>query len=131
MGLVIDTCVFIQAEKKGCSVDLSQWKDEPIYISAITASELLVGVHRAGSKSIMQKRLVFVNAILQRVPILDFTLETARVHAELCAHLLSQGNIIGSHDLIIAATALEYSYMVITNNQREFNRVPGLKTECF
>lgn len=127
MGLIADTCIFIQAEKQDGAIDFSQWGEEIIYISAITASELLVGVHRADTQARRLKRTAFVDAILARMPILDFTLEVARLHAELYAHLATQGNVIGSHDLIIAATALTHDCILITNNHHEFKRVPGLK----
>lgn len=129
MGLIVDTCIFIQAEKQNNPIDLRQWREEIVYISAITASELLVGVHRADTQARRLKRTAFVEAILLRVPVLDFTLEAARIHAELYAQLTTQGNIIGAHDLIIAATALAHDYTLITNNHTEFRRVPGLKIE--
>lgn len=127
-----DTCIFIQAEKQGdIAIDFSQWDKEIIYISAITASELLVGVHRANTQARRLKRTAFVDAILARIPVIDFTLEVARIHAKLYAHLAKQGKMIGSHDLIIAATALAHDYTLITYNHHEFKRVPGLKiTHC-
>jgi len=70
-----DTCIFIQQEKQGGNFDLSQWGEDIIYISAITASELLVGVHRANNEARRIRRTVFVDAILAQMPILDFTLE--------------------------------------------------------
>jgi len=122
-----DTCIFIQQEKQGSDFDFSQWGEDIIYISAITASELLVGVHRANNEARRIRRTVFVDAILAHMPILDFTLEVARLHAELYAHLAQQGNLIGSHDLIIAATALAHDCTLLTANRNEFIRVPGLK----
>ena len=89
------------------------------------ALELLVGVHRANTEARRLKHTAFVDAILTRMPVIDFTLEVARIHGELYAHLATQGSIIGSHDLIIAATA--HDYTLITYNQDEFKRVPGLK----
>lgn len=57
---------------------------------------------------------------------LDFTMETARIHAGLFAALRQQGQIIGAHDLIIAATAIHHDCAVFTANATEFARVPGL-----
>jgi tRNA(fMet)-specific endonuclease VapC len=53
-------------------------------------------------------------------------LEVARVHAELWATLQSRGEMIGAHDLLIAATARALNYGVVTLNVDEFQRVPGL-----
>lgn len=71
----------------------------------ITASELLHDVHRAKEPSISQKRLRFVEYILDLFPVIPFDLEIARVHAQLWADLQTNGQSIGAHDLIIAATA--------------------------
>ena len=127
MGLVLDTGVFIRAERDG-AVDFSPWADYgDAFISAITVSELLVGVHRADSDTRRARRSAFVEAILARLPVLDFTTETARVHAGLFATLSQQGRMIGAHDLIIAATALSHGCAVFTTNAAEFARVPGLE----
>lgn len=127
MGLILDTCVFIQAEKNQQPLDFNRWeKYGAVYICAITAAELLIGVHRANTESRRITRSAFVEAIINKIPILDFSIETARSHAELYAALAEQGNLIGAHDLIIAATAVTHGYSLLTANIREFNRVPGL-----
>jgi len=127
MGVVLDSGVFIRAERRG-AVDFSQWASYgPAYISAVTVSELLVGVHRADTEARRVKRSAFVEAVLARLPVLDFTVEVARVHAGLFAALARQGQLIGAHDLIIAATALSHGCAVLTTNPSEFGRVPGLE----
>src|SRR5688572_28326822 len=78
---------------------------DKVYISVITASELLMGVHRADTEDRRQRRSVFVEAIISGVGLLDVTLAVARVHAEVYADLAKKGQMIGAHDLIIAATA--------------------------
>ncbi|KIE06049.1 putative ribonuclease VapC, partial [Candidatus Jidaibacter acanthamoeba] len=98
-----------------------------VYISAITASELLIGVHRADSIARKNRRAAFVEYILSNISSLPFTLEIARIHAEIYAGLQSKGEIIGAHDIIIGATAMAYSYPIITMNTREFDRIAGLK----
>lgn len=126
MGLVLDTCILIHAERHG-ALDFSPWASHgDAFISAITVSELLVGVHRADSDARRARRSAFVEAILAQLPALDFTTETARVHAGLFATLSQQGQMIGAHDLIIAATALLHDCVVLTTNAAEFARVPGL-----
>ncbi|MDG4552810.1 MAG: type II toxin-antitoxin system VapC family toxin [Candidatus Competibacter sp.] len=126
MGLVLDTCILIHAERHG-ALDFSPWASHgDAFISAITVSELLVGVHRADSNARRARRSAFVEAILAQLPVLDFTTETARVHAGLFATLSQQGQMIGAHDLIIAATALFHDCVVLTTNAAEFARVPSL-----
>lgn len=125
MGIVIDTGIIIRAEREG--VDFSLWEEYgPAYLSAITVSELLVGVHRADTADRRAKRLAFVEAVLAKLPVLDFTAGIARLHAGLFASLAQQGQLIGAHDLIIAATALSHGCAVLTTNRAEFKRVPGL-----
>ncbi len=126
MGLVLDTCILIHAERHG-ALDFSPWASHgDAFISAITVSELLVGVHRADSDARRARRSAFVEAILAQLPALDFTTETARVHAGLFATLSQQGQMIGAHDLIIAATALLHDCVVLTTNAAEFAQVPDL-----
>ena len=60
------------------------------------------------------------------MPVLPFDLLVARVHARVSAQLLDAGRLIGAHDLLIAATALAHGYAVLTQNLRDFRRVPGL-----
>ena len=73
------------------------------------------------------ERLAFVEGLLKLLPVFEFTAETARVHAEIHASLRQRGALIGAHDLIVAATAMEHGCAVMTGNYREFNRVPGLE----
>lgn len=47
-------------------------------------------------------------------------------HAKIYSHLAKKGQMIGAHDLIIAATALVNDFAVLTSNTKEFKRVPGL-----
>jgi predicted nucleic acid-binding protein len=73
------------------------------------------------------KRAAFVEAALARFEVLDFTRESARLHAQLYASLKRKGQIIGAHDLIIAATALHHGFAVVTGNTGEFERIDGLQ----
>ncbi len=127
MGLVLDTCVLIRAEKQGSPVNFDKWQSyEEAFISVITVSELLIGVHRADTDARRLRRSAFVEAIINEIPIIDFTPEAARIHAEIYAYLANQGQLIGAHDLIIAATALAHGHALLTTNQQEFIRIPGL-----
>ena len=132
MGLILDTNVLIRAERNGASVDFGPWCSwGDAYISAITASELLVGVHRADSEARRVRRSSFVEGVLAALPVLDFTLEVARAHAEILAILSSRGELIGAHDVIIAATALSAGHAILTTDLDEFRRVPGLEVLAF
>jgi predicted nucleic acid-binding protein len=129
MGLLIDANVLIAAERGLFSLsDLgSQWPEEPCAVAAITASELLHGIYRASDAARRAKRQRFVDEILDRFRVLPFDLPAARTHAAIWATLQSQGQIIGAHDLIVAATAQANDYAVGTANESEFRRVAGLR----
>ena len=129
MAQLIDTSVFITMERQGHSMGdlIAVAADEPVALSAITASELMIGVRRADPPRRRLQREAFVEAILENFPVLPFDLRVARVHAEVSAQLSAAGQTIGDHDMIIAATALAHGYSVLTDNLRDFHRVPGLE----
>ena len=133
MGLLIDASILIDAERG--RLDVAAWvhshPDEEFFLSVITASELLHGVHRATRAEVKSRRAAFVEGILQRFPLLPVDLPTARAHALLWANLAAAGTIIGPHDLWLAATCLGHGLTMVTSNVREFARVPGLVVETW
>ncbi len=97
MGLMVDTNVFIKLEKGGKTIYFSEREPtEEVYISAITVSELLIGVHLEDTEQLLQRRSTFVEAVLSGVGVLDFTIGVARLHAEICAELARTGNSSGA-----------------------------------
>jgi tRNA(fMet)-specific endonuclease VapC len=100
--------------------------DEDRAISVITVSELLHGVHRA-SGARRTRRRAFVEHLLGAVRAIEITEQIARVHADVWAQLAGKGQLIGAHDLWIAATALAHGMGLATGNADEFQRVPGLR----
>ena len=128
MALLIDSSVFISLERQSRPVgDLESTVGvEAVALAAITASELLAGVIRADTQERHLRRSAFVEAILDVVPVFAFDWSVGRVHAEIMARLVASGQRIGTHDLLIAATAIAYGYSVLTDNLRDFSRIPGL-----
>jgi len=100
--------------------------EEDRAISVITVSELLQGVHRASGAQ-RARRSAFVEHLLAGMRALEITEQIARVHADIWAQLAAKGEVISSHDLWIAATALARGMGLATGNTRELNRVPGLR----
>lgn len=133
MGVLIDTNVLIEYERGRLDLEphLVRRGQEEFFLSVITASELLHGVHRAADPRIRMKRSAFVEALLERFPLLPIDLATARVHAQVWAELARAGKLIGPNDLWIAATALARGLTLTTANVREFDRVPGLMVEVW
>ena len=127
MAELIDTSVFVALERRGYRPDqLHDDSAQPIALASITASELLAGVHRANTERRRARREAFVETILRLVPVLPFDVIVARTHARIWMDLAARGELIGAHDLLIAATALAHGYGILTMNNREFARVPGL-----
>lgn len=129
MGLLIESSIFIRIERSGETPEflLERLGDETVSISAVTASELLHGVHRADSALRRGRRERFVETVLRAVPVIPFTLEVARSHSRLWADQLKSGTLIGAHDLLIAATAIAHDLALLTHDKRHFERVEGLK----
>jgi tRNA(fMet)-specific endonuclease VapC len=138
VGTVLDTTVFIDLERatRGlpqarASTHVSKHLEtqlgssEEVAIAAITASELLHGVHRA-TEQYRARRDAFVEGVLTAFPTLPFDLLVARTHARVWATLAADGAEVGAHDRLVAATALSAGWRVATANARHFDRVPGL-----
>jgi tRNA(fMet)-specific endonuclease VapC len=138
MGTVLDTTVFIDLERaiRGLPAaramsEMTQRLEsqlgarEEVAIAAITASELLHGVHRATDEH-RGRRAAFVEAVLVAFPTLSFDLLVARAHARLWAGQASSGSEVGAHDRLVAATAMSAGWRVGTANVRHFDRIAGL-----
>lgn len=129
MGVIIDTSVLIAGERGTMRFPefLNAIGAEPVAMAAVTASELLLGYHRASDAGIRARRAAFVEALIEAIPVLPFGLPEARRHAELWDQLLRSGTMIRAHDLLIGATALAQGYSLATLNRREFAHVSGLR----
>ena len=127
MALLIDTDLLIDAERGvGTGAVEAVLGDEERAISVITVSELLHGVRRTtGARR--ARRSAFVEHLLAGIRAIPITEPVARVHAEVWAQQAARGQVIGAHDLWIAATALVHGLGVATANAADFERVPGLR----
>ncbi len=131
MGIVIDTNFFIDVENNRSKLDRLEEFTEygDAYIAAVTASELLVGVHLASSIEKRLRRSAFVESVIAKIPILGFEEKVARTYAEIYAYFLkprskSAANV---HDLQIASTAIAHGFAVLTSNVSDFEKVPGIQ----
>jgi predicted nucleic acid-binding protein len=130
VAALIDSSVFIAGERGQIELAdlLASLGGEPLALSAVTASELLYGLHRARTITQRERRNDYVEAILAQITVLAFDLTVARVHSALSAELDRKGGQIGAHDLMIAATAMAHDYRVATRDLRSFPKIPGLET---
>lgn len=122
-----DTCSYIM--KRSNDALLRRLRRTPVSdvcISVITKAELLYGVEASPRRPHDEAAL---NAFLQYVEVLAFPDEAAADYAKIRAHLKARATMIGAHDLFIAAHARSSDLTLITNNTREFGRIPNLKVE--
>ncbi|MFG6094652.1 type II toxin-antitoxin system VapC family toxin [Leptothoe sp. ISB3NOV94-8A] len=129
MQYLLDTCVisdFIKGEP-GTQTRLKQTAPTDIAVSVITVMELRYGLLNNPQRA--QKIEPTIVTLLDSITILPMGIEEAEEAAQIRARLKEQGQPIGAYDILIAATALQHSLLMVTANQREFDRVPGLQTE--
>lgn len=95
-------------------------------LSVITYGELLYGAHKSKQREAALARLADLVSLL---PVLEMPAEAADRYGEFRSALEAKGETIGGNDLWIAAHAKAEGLVLVTNNEREFNRVPGLKVQ--
>ena len=131
MGVILDTSVLIEAERREFDIDkFTEHREEEVFgLSVITVAELLHGVHRADSTKRHLKRSAYVEKVIELFPVYNFDVSIARIYAKLWSDLRSKSIQIGAHDLIIGATALSLGFSVATHNTRHFEKIEGLRIE--
>lgn len=97
-----------------------------VCISVITKSELMYGVEISPRRHMDQAAL---DEYLRYVEVLAFPDQAALHYARIRAALKARGAMIGANDLFIAAHARRLGLTLVTNNVREFERIPGLTIE--
>ncbi|HZP23206.1 MAG TPA: type II toxin-antitoxin system VapC family toxin [Terriglobales bacterium] len=120
-----DTCSYVM--KRSNAALLKRLRKTPvsdICISIVTKSELLYGVEVSPRR---QQDAAALTAFLRYVEVLDFPDSATLDYAKIRAHLKGAGTMIGANDLFIAAHARSLGLTLITNNTREFARVPNLR----
>jgi tRNA(fMet)-specific endonuclease VapC len=128
MAVTLDADVLI-ADERG-TFDLKGWlaarPQEQFELAAITVAELFHGLERATGIH-RARRQAYIESLLATFRVIPYTVQTAQVHAHLWVDLESRGKMIGYHDLIVAATAIERGSAVATFNKRHFSAIKGLK----
>ena len=124
---MLDTNICIYIIKKHPENALKKFKDfevGDVFISSITYAELMFGVHKSHHHVKNKHALEEFTAPLEIVP---FDSDAAEYYGALRAHLEKKGKLIGSLDMMIAAHALALNLTLVTNNKKEFARVPDLR----
>jgi len=131
MGVILDSSEIIALERNRGAVEhlVAGRENEPFGISVVTVAELLHGVERADTETRKIRRQAFVEKVIEMIPVFPFDSGVDRIYARIWASLVQRGFTVGSHDLIIAATAISLDYTVITANRRDFEKIEGLRLE--
>ena len=132
MGLILDSTVLIQAERKGLNAPqaltlvMEKLGSSEVGISVVTALEFTHGIARADTAERRAKRQGFLDELLRAVPVHPVTLAIALRAGQIDATNSSQGIRVALGDLLIGVTALEAGFGVATPNVRHFGMIPGL-----
>jgi tRNA(fMet)-specific endonuclease VapC len=129
MRYLLDTNTCIYIIKRAPSAVFERFKSlhvGDVGVSAITYCELEFGVAKSSKPDENQSALT---EFLSPLEVLNFPANAARVFGTIRAHLQHAGTPIGNFDLLIAAHALFADLILVTNNTKEFRRIPGLKIE--
>ena len=100
----------------------------PEFLSSIVYGELCVGIEN-GESSLREERYNQLDLFTQKLLIDSWDEEAARHYGFIRASLKRQGLPIGNNDLLIAAHARSINAVLVTNNTKEFSRVPDLTIE--
>lgn len=128
MKYILDTniCVYWlkgyeNIEKKAMEVGL-----EIISISFITLSELYYGAYKSQKK---EKNILNIEKLKQKLFVVESNDMICEMFGKTKVALINEGNIIDDADIFIAACALTEDAILVTNNEKHFERIDGLKLE--
>ncbi|HAF80153.1 type II toxin-antitoxin system VapC family toxin [Brevundimonas aurantiaca] len=96
-----------------------------VCVSLIAVAELRFGACKSGSPRIAMQ----LERVLSGLAVKAWDAPADRLYGEVRAELQRSGRLIGANDLLIAAHALALDCILVTDNEREFSRVPGLRVE--
>jgi tRNA(fMet)-specific endonuclease VapC len=123
--LLLDTTFLVDAERIGDDLDNIIADEDDVAVAAITIAELRVGVELA-TRATRPGREQFVDTVTTSIPVIDYDLNVAEVHAKLLAAVRRRGRPRGAHDLIIAATARATRRVVLTADAAAFSDLPDV-----
>ena len=125
---LLDTDIIIYSLKGNKSVinNIQNHADSPKAISVITYGELVYGAEKSQQIATNSAK---VHRLREIFPVIDLSCAIMDTFATIKAELSKSGNMVGDFDLLIAATAISIGYCVVSNNERHFQKIPGLNYE--
>jgi tRNA(fMet)-specific endonuclease VapC len=129
MKIMLDTNICIYLIKKQPPSVLERFSTFPvgdIGISIVTLAELHYGVEKSRHQA---RNRTALDQFIAPLEVAEFDREASHVYGRLRAVLEETGTLVGGMDLLIAAHAVSLGTKLVTNNVREFRRIPGLRVE--
>lgn len=128
MRFLLDTniCIYALRQNQVVLRNLLSHSRSDIAVSVITEGELRTG---AAKSTAAAKTLRLVESFLLPLSVIDFVSGDAVAYAAVRAKLERAGTPIGPLDTLIAAQAVARKLVLVSNNEREFGRVAGLRVE--
>jgi len=128
MAYLIDTGILIYSLKNDDHVKqkFMENKNIPKSISVITYGELVYGAKKSRHT---EKNLAVTYRIAELFPVIDIDRSVMDVFGEIKSNLERKGNVIEDMDILIAATALSYNFILVTNNVKHFEKIKDLDME--
>jgi tRNA(fMet)-specific endonuclease VapC len=126
---LLDTSILIYlANRRSPAVDarFARLRPGQVAMSCITFGELLYGAEKSARREAVLRTL---QRLAEKIRVLPLERSVSTEYGRLRAALERKGTPLGNNDLWIAAHALAAQLTLVTNDQREFGRVPGLRTE--
>ena len=133
LGVVLDSSIVITAERRSLPIPAlmeaiqAAVGDVEVSLSPISVAELVHGVYRAKTAEAGQRRRDYIQELIDLVPVHPVTVQSAYLTGQIEGQEAAKGNVLPFSDLLIAVTALEQGYAVLTENTRHFGKVPGLQ----
>jgi predicted nucleic acid-binding protein len=132
VGIILDSSIVISAERRGDTVAQLLRRiahavgDQEVALSAIGLMELMHGIYRADNVQRRTARELFINELIADIEVYPFSKDTAVLAGKIDGEQQAKGIVIPFADLLIGATAFLLGYSVVTVNDRDFKRIPGL-----
>ena len=122
-----NTCIYIRRQRPPEVIRrFEKLRPGEAALSIITYGELAYGCERGPTPVEARKNL---QELMQSIPVIALPVEAGPVYGSIRAMLAARGELIGSNDLWIAAHAVAANITLVTNNEKEFRRVRGLRLE--
>lgn len=121
-----DICIYAMKQRPDALAQRFDEVSDQLSISTVTAGELIYGAEKSAR---VAANLQAIEAFLARLEVLPFDAKAAAHFAQVRAELERAGRPIGAYDLMIGGHARSQGLVLVTNNEREFSRIPGLRVE--